>query len=508
MRSKLFLKNGIIILAAQLFTYLMDFLCRTVFIHMLSMEFVGIKGLFSNILSILSLTELGVGTVLIYSMYKPIAQKDEQKLLALLGFYKKAYTLIACLVGGIGLTFTPFLPYLIKDCPDINGLHLIYLLYLCNSVCSYLFAYKLSILQADQKLYVITFFSSLITAAKNIVQIAALYLTGNFFIYLLIQIPFTLFNNLFISKKADKLYPFIRSKENPQLSGEEKKEILKNTFAMFNHRVGGTILNSTDNLIISRFIGITAVAINDNYVMVVNMINMAVGQIFSALTAGVGNLNATESRETSYKVFKLLHFASFWFYSFCTICLFVLLNPFIELIWGNHYLFPLPVVAIICINFYIVGIRKIPLVFKESMGLLWQDRFKPLVEAALNLSISVLAVGYFGAAGVFAGTFFSMITTSLWVEPYVLFKYGLKMSWKEFWLTNAGYFSLSLLLVVITYLTGTLYRGTPLTSFLYKILICIFLPNVLVFAFFFKTEEFKGLLDSVNPKNLFPKKES
>ncbi|MCM1159769.1 MAG: oligosaccharide flippase family protein [Roseburia sp.] len=508
MRAKIFLKNGIIILAAQIFTYLMDFLCRTVFIYTLSMEFVGIKGLFSNILSILALTELGVGTVLIYSMYKPIAQKDEEKLLALLGFYKKAYTLIACMVGGIGLLLTPFLPYLIKDCPDIKELPVIYLLYLCNSVFSYLFAYKLSILQADQKLYIITLLSSLISAAKNIVQIAALYLTGNFFVYLLIQLPFTLFNNLFISRQADKLYPFIKTKEKPVLPREEKKEILKNTFAMFNHRIGATILNSTDNLIISRFIGITAVAINDNYVLIVNMINFAVGQIFSALTAGVGNLNATESRETSYKVFKLLHFASFWFYSFCTICLFLLLNPFIELIWGKHYLFPLPVVAIICTNFYIVGIRKIPLVFKESMGLLWQDRFKPLLEAALNLVISVLAVQHFGVAGVFAGTFFSMVTTSLWVEPYVLFKYGLKMSWKEFWLTNAGYFSLSLFLVVITYFAGSLYHGTLLASFFYKIVICVLLPNILVLIFFCKTKVFKGLLDAVNPKNLFSKKKS
>ena len=491
-----------------MFTYLMDFLCRTVFIHTLSMEFVGIKGLFSNILSILALTELGVGTVLIYSMYKPIAQKEEQRLLALLGFYKKAYTLIACLVGGIGLMLTPFLSYLIKDCPDIRGLHLIYLLYLCNCVCSYLFAYKLSILQADQKLYVITLFSCLISAAKNIVQIAALYLTGNFFIYLLIQIPFTLFNNLFISKRADKMYPFITAKEKPQLSGEEKKEILKNTFAMFNHRVGATILNSTDNLIISRFIGITVVAINDNYVLIVNMINMIVNQLFSALTAGVGSLNATESTETSYQVFKQLHFACFWFYSFCTACLFVLMNPFIELIWGSHYIFPLPVAAIICANFYIIGIRKIPLVFKESMGLLWQDRFKPLAEAAINLAISVAAVYYFGTAGVFAGTFISMVTTSLWVEPYILFKHGLKISWKEFWLTNAGYFPLSLFLVSITYLTGTLYQGTLLCAFVYKVVICLLLPNILLLLIFGRTREFKDLLSAIIPRNVFSKKES
>lgn len=508
MRVKALLKNGIIILAVQVFTYLMEFFCRMAFIYTLSMEYVGVKGLFSNILSILSLTELGVGTVLIYSMYKPLAENNETKLLSLLAFYKKAYMLIACLVGGIGLLLTPFLPYLIKDCPDIKGLHIIYLLYLFNSVCSYLFVYKISILQADQKMYVVTFWNCVISTAKNLVQIAALFLTGNFFLYLIIQPFFTLLNNLFLSRKAEKQYPFLKTKEKPDLSGEEKKEILKNTFAMFNHRVGATILNSTDNLIISRFIGITAVAINDNYVMILNMINLLFNQLFSALTASVGSLNATESAETSYNVFKKLHFANFWFYSFCTTCLFLLLNPLIELILGKRFLFPIPVVAIICLNFYIVGIRKIPLVFKESMGLLWQDRFKPILESLINLVISIIGVHYLGTIGVFLGTFISMITTSLWVEPYVLFKYGLKMSWKEFWFTNAKYFSFSLFLVVATYLAGTLYQGTLLLVFIYRFVLCLFLPNVLILLFFYRTKAFQGLLSSINPKTLFQKKES
>ena len=502
MRTKAFLKNGIIILAVQMFTYLMDFLCRTVFIYTLSMDYVGVKGLFNNILSILSLTELGISSVLIYSMYKPMAENDTDKLLALVAFYKKAYQMIACLVGGIGLVLTPFLPYLIKDCPELDGLYVIYLLYLANSVLSYLFTYKMSLFQAEQKLYVCTFWSCAFSTLRNIVQIICLFLTGNFFLYLIIQLPFTLLNNLFLSRKAEKEYPFLKTEEYPSLSKEEKKSLMKNTFAMFNHRIGATILNSTDNVIISRFVGLTAVAINDNYVLITNMINQVMNQIFSALTASVGNLNVTESPETSYKVFKILHFASFWFYSFCTICLFVLLNPFIELIFGEKYLFSLPVVAMICLNFYIVGIRKIPIIFKESMGLLWQDRFKPLIEAALNLIISIIAVHYLGTTGVFIGTFISMVSTSLWVEPYVLFKYGLKMSWRNFWLNNAKYFLIFLMMITLTYFVGTLYNGQLLYEFIYKVVICIFLPNILLLLLFHQSEEFKGLLSSINIKGL------
>lgn len=506
MRTKAFLKNGIIILAVQIFTYFMDFLCRTVFIYTLSMDYVGVKGLFSNILSILSLTELGISTVLIYSMYKPLADNDENKLLALIGYYKKAYHIIACMIGGIGLVITPFLPYLIKDCPDIDGLYVIYLLYLTNSVFSYLFIYKASLFQADQKLYVCTLGNCVFLSIRNIVQIIALFSAGNFILYLIIQLPFTLLSNLFLSWKAEKEYPFLKRKKYPALSKEEKETLMKNTFAMFNHRVGATILNSTDNMIISRFIGITVVAINDNYVLFLNMINQVMGQIFSALTASVGNLNVEESTQTSYKVFKILHFASFWFFSFCTICLFVLLNPFIELIYGRNYLFSLPVVGIICLNFYIMGIRKIPIIFKESMGLLWQDRYKPLIESCINLIISIILVQHFGTAGVFVGTFISMVSTSLWVEPLVLFKYGLKMSWKEFWLANLKYFLIFLMMITLTYVAGTLYHGQLLYEFLYKLIICILLPNILLLLLFHRSEECRELLSSINIKSLPHKK--
>lgn len=506
MRTKAFLKNGIIIIAVQVFTYLMDFLCRTVFIHTLSMDYLGVKGLFSNILSLLSLTELGISSVLVYSMYKPVADRDEPQMLALVGFYKKAYHIIACLVGGIGLILTPFLTYLIKDCPDIKGLYIIYLLYLANSVLSYLFTYKMSLFQADQKLYICTFWGCIFSAIRNIVQIICLFVTHSFFLYLIIQLPFTVFSNLFLSRKAEKEYPFLKTKKYPVLSKKEKDTLMKNTFAMFNHRIGATILNSTDNMIISRFIGIVAVGINDNYVMIVNMINGVMTQIFSALTASVGNLNATESSETSYKVLKTLHFASFWFYSFCTICLFMLINPFIELVWGKQFLFPLPVVAIICLNFYIVGIRKIPLIFKESMGLLWNDRYKPLIEAGLNLIISIIAVHFLGITGVFIGTFISMVSTSLWVEPYVLFKHGLNMSWKEFWINNIKYFLIFLITIAVTYFTGTLYQGKLLYNFIYRLVICIFIPNILFLLLFYRSAEFKELLSALNLKNLLPQK--
>lgn len=507
MRTKKFLKNSVIIVICQVICYLMDFVCRTVFIQTVAIEYVGVKGLFSNILNVLSLSELGIGTVLVYSMYKPLAENDEDKLLALNRFYRKAYHVVALIMGGVGICLTPFLKYLIKDCPDLPDLWLIYLLYLANSICSYIYCYKPSLLSADQKMYVSTIHYSFFSILRNIVQIIILFATHNFVFYVLAQIPFCLLQNIVVSKKAEAMYPFLKRKDVPALDPEEKKEIFKNIFAMFNHRIGATILNSTDNLIISKFMGIVVVAVNDTYVLITNIINQLLTQIFSALISSVGNLNVSASKESSYSIFKQLQFCSFWFYTFCTICLYMLLNPFITIFFGEKYLFPMPIVFILCVNFYIVGIRKIPLTFKEAMGLLQQDKFKPLIEAFINLVISIIGVKLFGTFGVFLGTFISMVTTSLWVEPYVLFKYGFQRSSKEFWLTNIKYFLLTALIMAVTVFLGTLYTAQSVVfTLIYRLILCIFVPNIMILLLFLRSKVLKELLNTLPIRDLFQKK--
>lgn len=504
MRTKALLKNGIVILFVQILSYGMDFLCRKAFIVNLSMEYVGVKGLFANTLEILSLTELGLGTVIVYSLFVPLAERDERKTLALLRFYKKAYWVIALAVGGIGLLLTPFLPHLIKDSPEIDHLNAIFLLYLANSVTSYFFTYKSSLFLADQKLYVTTLWSCAMNALRSAVQICILYLTKNFLLFLAVKIPFTLLTNLILSRWAEKAYPFLKSEAHPELTAGERKSLLRNIAAMFGHRSGATILNSSDNLVLSRFVGLAAVAVNDNYVMIVNMIHFVVNQLFSALTASVGNLNATESPETSLRIFRVLHLCGFWFYTFCTTCLFVLLNPFIELVFGEEFLFDQPVVAVICLNFYIIGIRKVPLAFKESMGLLWQDWYAPLLEVGINLSVSIALVLRYGVIGVYIGTTVCMLTTSIWMEPFVLFKYGLKTSWKGFWRRSFLYYGLTLAAVALTHLAGTLYRGPLLLELVSKLFLCLTVPNLLLFLVFHRSEEFAALVSKL--KAALPKR--
>ncbi|MDE5907921.1 MAG: hypothetical protein K2H52_04140 [Lachnospiraceae bacterium] len=495
MRTKLFIKNSIVILVTKVLCYLAEFVARTVLIRTLPMEYVGVTGLFTNILTVLSLSELGFGTVLVYSMYVPIAQNDEEKLLALTTFYKKVYRIVAMLVAIIGGVVTPFLPYIIKDCPDLPGLSLFYLLYLANTVLSYTFTYRQSLFLADQKMYVTNFYSNLLHIMRTVAQIVVLVTLHNFTLYLLIQLPFTLCTNLLLSHKAKKAYPFLTSGKRPTLSSDEKTSIFKNVYAMFYHRLGYTVANFTDNLLISFFLGLTAVSQNSCYTLLITFLKSVINPLFSSLNSGIGNYYATKTKEETYSLFNLLYFAGFWFYTFCTISFFLLVNPFISFVWGDAFLFPLSVVLLISANFYVSGVRMITVTFKEALGILYQDRYRPIAESLLNLLLSILLVRFWGISGIFAGTLISMLSTSLWVEVRVLFHYGFQRSAKPFWLGNVKYLAAGVSSFALTFLCSLPFDLPPLALIGTRILLCLTIPNLFFLLFFHRSKELRNLID-------------
>ena len=228
---------------------IISFFSRMVFVRILSAEYLGLNGLFTNILSILSLAELGVGPAIVYSMYKPLAEKNEYKLKALMSLYRKAYITIGIVIAVIGLTFTPFLDFFIKDIPNIPNIKLIYLMFVANSSISYFFSYKRSLIIAGQKRYIATFYRYSFYFLLNIAQIIALLLTKNYILYLGLQIISTFLENVCVSNKADRLYPFIKTKGDERLDKAEKYTIVRNVKAMIFHKVGGTVINGIDNLL-------------------------------------------------------------------------------------------------------------------------------------------------------------------------------------------------------------------------------------------------------------------
>lgn len=490
MRTLNSIRNSSFALVGQICTILLSFISRTIFIQTLSVEYLGINGLFSNIINLLSLAELGVGSAIIYSMYKPIADKDKKKINAIMNLYSKIYHIIGCSIGIIGLILLPFLDFIIKD-NNIPNIEFIYLMFLSNSVISYFFIYKSSILIADQKSYVISIYQYGFNILQYILQIIILLETKNFLFYLSIQIIITFLINYLISKQVDKRYKsFIRDKDLV-LSKESKNEIKKNIGAMMFHRLGAVVSGATDNIIISAFVGLYTVGIYSNYNLILGTLNKLLNQIFTPLIGSIGNLTVTENSEKAYEVFKLVYFINFWFYSLSTICLWVMLNPFIISWLGQDYVMSSNVILIFLINFYIGGMRKTLLLYRDTMGLFWNDRYKPIFEVLINLVASLILVQSFGIAGVFLGTLISILTTSFWVDPYILYKHGFNKSMFVHFKKWFFYFIITIFVGLLTERISSIFTNYTLSSIIGGLLVCLIVPNVIFIIIFHRTAEFK-----------------
>ena len=333
----------------------MGFVTRVVFTRTLSESYVGVNGLFTDILNVLSLTELGAGTAIVYALYGPIAKGDPKRQQALMRLYRNFYRLTAACVAAGGLLLIPFLDVLMKNRPQVDHLLLIYLLYLANSVLSYLLVYKRTLIEAHQMNYVVLIYQTAFLVIQDVCQIVILVTTRNFIAFLLIYIACTLFNNLCISAKADCLFPYLREKGVKELPGPEKKEIFRNIRAMMMHKLGNVAVNNTDNLLISSFVGVVSVGIYSNYYLLIGSVRQVLDQIFQGITASVGNLGATEDAERVKRVFETAFFIGQWLYGAAAICLYELLNPFVELSFGSNYLFSKEIVLILCVNSYVNG---------------------------------------------------------------------------------------------------------------------------------------------------------
>lgn len=490
-RTEYSVMNTSVAFVAQATAILMGFFTRIVFTRTLSAGYVGINGLFTDILNILSLSELGVGTAITFALYGPIARNDVKKQQILMRMFRSFYRMTAVFVLGAGMLLIPFLDILMKDRPDVDHLLLIYLLYLFNSVVSYLLIYKKTLVAAHQLNYLTVLYHNGFLVLQDICQIIVLLVTKNFILFLIVAIACTITGNICMSRKADELFPYLKEKCTEKLPAEEKDEIIKNVKAMMMHKLGNVVVNNTDNLLISSFVGVVSAGIYSNYYLIIGSVRQVLDQALQGVTASVGNLGAMESEEKVQKVFRMLFFIGQWVYGIAGICLFELLNPFVELAFGKKYLFPREIVLILCINFFINGTRKAVIIFKESTGAFWYDRYKAVVEAVLNLVISIVLVLKFGIFGVFAGTFFSTVLTSVWVEPYILFKYRFGQSPVHFFLRYAWNVVVMMMAWLITDSFCNIFSAGAVVTLLLRLVICAVVPNIFLWSIYRKTEEWQ-----------------
>lgn len=423
MRKKYSMINaaaGIITKIASLF---LGFICRTFFIRKLGYEYLGINGLFSNILSLLSLSELGFGTSIIYLLYKADAENDTYKKNCLLTFYARIYRIIGWFIIFAGIVLTPILPWLIKENSfAINYLRKVFILQIFNSAVSYFFSYRSSIIFVKQKDYLLKIVSFGCNLGCNIIQILLLSIHADYCGYLLIQLLFTFLNNLIVFLISKKMYPEIKIGREFQLDKDTYGIIKNKVSALLCHNISGFVTNGTDNIIISKLIGIIEVGLYSNYNMVISGISGMLDAAVKGVTASLGNFMAQASKEEVYKVYKKIDFIFYVINALCTTCLCVLFNKFIILWVGQESIFPRYVEIVLVANFYISVQRKAIFTVRNVGGLFSNDKNAALIKPIINLIISVFLAYSVGIVGVFIGTLVSGIIVDVLWMPYMVYK--------------------------------------------------------------------------------------
>lgn len=470
---------------------LASFIVRIVFIRMLSSTYLGLDGLFSNILTILSLSELGVGTAITYSLYKPLATKDVEKLKSLMCLFKKVYTIIGLVIFIIGFSLTPFLSFFIKEMPDIKGIEIIYMLFVTNTAVSYFFSYKRNLILADQNRHIESIYRYGFYICMNFLQIIYLFISKDYFGYLIIQVIMTILSNWAISQKANQMYPFLTEKNIKKLPKKDTKEIVRNTKALMMQKVGSVVVNSTDNIILSKYVSLAAVGLYSNYHLVIYALFMIINQLYTSLTPGIGNFWVDQDESRRIEIFKKSNFLTFWISYICSICLIVLFNDFVTMFAGVEYLFAFDVVFIIVFNFYFTTMRKVIISFREASGIFYQDRYRTVFEAICNLIVSILLAIKLGTIGVFIGTAISYFILPFWIEVYTLYKEGLKEKVSKYYFDYFGKMLLTLLVGGLLYYSMTFIKGPILLIFILKCFICLCLPNLIFYLIYRNREEFK-----------------
>lgn len=501
MRTKNAINNITFSLINNIVSGLLRFILRTVFIRVLGVTILGLNGLFTNVLSILSLTELGISTAISFSLYKPLADKDSLKVAAYMNLYKKLYTWIAIIVSVIGMSLLPVMQYLIKDYnivkQEVPYINYIYIFFLLNTVITYLMAYKRTLISADQKEYKIKPIILLFETALTITQIIVLYITKNYMLYLTSQIIIKIVENIFINRYINKRYPEIIQNKDEKLSKEDTSILKTNVKAMSVHKIGDVAIYSTDSLIISKFISIAMVGIYSNYVLIISVIKSFVGVIFTNLTSSLGNLIATEKDEKKEEIFNVINFLAFIMFSFSAVFLLILLNDFVSLWLGDSFVLPTNVTALLIIDLFLYGLRVPVSIVKASAGIYKQDAFVPVVGAIANLVVSIILGRIMGLFGVILGTIIGTSILSFWYRPIIIYRLVFHTSSKKYFKNIFKYIlvfgvNVSLVYIVSNY---TISFTNNIYSFIYSLVVAFLIQVIVIYLVFRKKEEFKKLVE-------------
>lgn len=459
MKTKNAFYNTITGFIFYLVTIIANLISRKALISILGIEYQGVNGLFSNILSMLAIAELGIGGAILYHLYEPLVKDDKPLIIQLMQFYKRCYYWIAGLVAAIGLLIMPFLRFTVSDYDLPLSLTGIYIWYLLDVVCSYFFSYKRSLLIADQKNFIVNICDTVYQLEARMLQIVFLLVTQSFYGFLVAMVIARLIENISISYITDKRYPYIRSGRKETLPGTVLEDIkLKVKGAIF-HNVGTFAINGTDNILISMIFGLRDVGIYSNYQLIITALSNAASQIKNAVTAGIGHMLVSDDLGHTREIFNEVQLLNAFVTILISVGLYCVADKVIIFVFGGEYVIDHFTLLVLSINMFMTGMRRTYASFKEAAGILYEDRFIPLIESTINIVASIICAKIFGLAGIFIGTILSSLVLFLYTYPVLIYKGVLKLQIKNYYLQLLHIFAVFALdMIVCGIFTEHIYR--------------------------------------------------
>lgn len=490
-------KNIIMNVAYYCVTSIIGLVGRKIFCDYLSADIVGLNGLLTSIISMLSLAELGMGTAIGYQLYRPLAERDTQKVASIMQFFKKAYRILGGSILLLGIVLLPFLNIMIEsDNIGIEYVYIIYFIFLFDAVISYFLSYRRVLLISDQREFEIKQTDIIVSIVTFILQCLVLLTTQNYVFYLLVRVVCILLGNVFIYTCVGKKYPYIKGKDILKISDEDKRLLINDVKALFVIKIAIYCVSGTDNLLLSSFVGLEAVAIFSNYSLIILTVTNLFGNIFSAIVANLGNYIISENSKNVYLLYKRVFFANFIIATYVAVSMVTIFNYFIRVWVGESYLWPIGIVVILVLNNYMSMIRKSTEAFRSAAGLFaprpfW--KYVTLLEGAINVGASIFLVKVFdlGVIGIFLGTSISTLISTIGV-PWIVYKYLFHKPLKEYFGWFFRYFLSAIALVIISwFIMGILETSIQLVNVAIAIVISFCITILGISILYGKSEEYK-----------------
>lgn len=495
-RTENSIKNSGATIFGRFATLMMEFVLRTVLIRILGVEYAGVSSLFTDILQVLSLMELGLGNAIVFALYKPIAEQNHKKINALMRFYRVAYNAIAAGIFLLGLMCVPVLGYIVKDVPDIKeSIQLVFMLYVVASSCSYLVAYKETLIKASQQSRVVVKIEMIVQLIFMGLEAISLVIFRQFLIYLILRIVTSLARNIMVSREVKKRFPDVNYHSKERLSRDDKKTLAKDIGAMALYKISGVVLNGTGSVIISAFLGTAVVGVIGQYRMISNFVSNLCNKVWNTVLPSVGNLAAEENDGRQYQVFRKVNFGSFFVSAFCSVALLVLVNPFVALWVGSEYTVSMATVFAISLNMYLF-LTILPFqTFRDANGLFVQGKYRPVIMAAINLAMQFAFAQWWGLFGVMLATPIARILTQAWFDPYVVYKYVFKRSPVPYYIEFLKHFLVTCVCGGLTYVLYNLCSvDVGVLNLMIGAVLCVIIPLLVYGILFCKDPEFRYLL--------------